>query len=122
MTTEGIDGSLDAVWFDANRIYYVVGDGIYRKESIDNIKNWDGLGLSLTSYTSHAIRGNHINDVFVVGAFGDVLHFNGNSWRSYRESTALSYGAYFAVAVNGDFMYAVGEYADKAVVLKGKRE
>ncbi|MCI0551130.1 MAG: glucosyl transferase, partial [Anaerolineae bacterium] len=56
-----------------------------------------------------------------VGAFGDVLHYNSKSWRSYRETTALAQGAYFSVAVKGDRVFAVGENLDRAVVLRGKR-
>jgi hypothetical protein len=57
----------------------------------------------------------------VVGAFGDVLHYNGKSWRSYREHTMLAAGSYKSVAVKGNCVFAVGENADKAVVLRGKR-
>jgi len=122
LTTEGIDWPLDAVWFDPGQIYYVVGAGIYSKKSLDNTVSWNGPGLTATSYSSYAIRGNYINDVFVTGAFGDVLHFNGNSWRSYREHTALLAGSYRAVAVKGDLMFAVGSEYDKAVILRGKRK
>ena len=122
ISDEGIDRSLAGVWFDPGKIYYVVGDGIYSRKSLDLAEIWGGPGLlTVTRYFSHAIRGNHINDVFVVGAFGDVLHYNGNSWRSYREYTALSYGNYCAVAVKGDVIYAVGSESSRAVVLRGKR-
>jgi hypothetical protein len=121
ISTSGIDWPVDALWFDPGRIYYAVGAGIYTKNSLAESDTWGGPKLSLTQYTTHGIRGNHLNDVFVVGAFGDVLHYNGRSWRSYREQTALAAGSYKSVAVKGDYVFAVGENADKAVVLRGKR-
>ncbi len=34
-------------------------------------------------YYTRRIRGNHINDVFVVSDFGMTAHFNGVSWRVF---------------------------------------
>jgi len=121
ISTRGINWPLDAIWFDPGRIYYAVGAGIYSKNNLDDTEIWDGPGLTLTTYTSHAVRGNHINDVFIVGAFGDVLHYNGKNWRSYRETTKLDQGSYYSVAVKGNLVFAVGHNYDRAVVLRGRR-
>ena len=121
LSINGIDWPLTGIWFDPCRVYYVVGVGIYSKETLLDTINWNGPGLSATQYTSSAIRGNHINDLFVVGAYGDVLHYNGVSWFSYREYTALSAGSYYEVAVKDDLVCAVGADGGRAVILRGKR-
>ncbi|MGH7595480.1 MAG: glucosyl transferase [bacterium] len=121
VSTLGIDWPVDAIWFDPGRIYYAVGVGIYSRKALNATESWNGPGLTVTTYTSHAIRGNHLNDIFVVGAFGDVLHYNGKSWRSYRQATALAQGSYVSVSVKGDWFFAVGHNFDRAVVLRGKR-
>jgi len=108
------------VWFVPNRQYYVVGGGIYEKERLSD-NEWKNNPLDITTYYTESVRGNHQNDVFVVGAFGEVLHYNGNSWRSYREQTALTAGSYMSVAFKGDCIVAVGEDSQKAVILRGKR-
>jgi len=122
LSSGGIEWPVDAIWFDPGKIYYAVGAGIYTKiELLDNTE-WGGPGLSATNFTSFAIRGNHSNDVFVAGSFGDLLHYNGISWKSYREYTALNRGSYRAVAVKDDVVYAVGSDNARAVILVGKRK
>lgn len=121
ISTEGINWALDAVWFDPGRVYYAVGAGIYSKKTMDKKEIWTGPGLGVTRYSSHAVRGNHAHDVFVAGAFGDVLHYNGINWYSYHSSTALSQGSYYSIAVYKDWVFAVGHNYDKAVILRGKR-
>ena len=120
ISTEGIDRRLGGVWFDPGRIYYAVGVGIYSKESIDDTVRWGGPIFSLTQYTSTAIRGNHVNDVFIVGSYGDILHYNGKSWHSYREELG-PIGGFGEVAVKGDLVCAVGYEGSRAIILRGKR-
>jgi hypothetical protein len=66
------------------------------------------------------VKGNGLNDVMVVGAYGEVLHWNGVSWRSYRDITGLN-GSYTSVAVDGNFVIAVGQNDTQAVVAIGRR-
>ena len=75
----------------------------------------------MTGYTIDAVRGNALNDVFMCGAYGEFLHFNGVSWRSYISQTGIDDGAYGGLAVHGNTVIAVGEEAPQAVILMGKR-
>ncbi|MFZ2322252.1 MAG: hypothetical protein WAV89_01005 [Ignavibacteriaceae bacterium] len=59
--------------------------------------------------------------MFVVGAFGEVLHFNGVTWRSYIEETGTNSGGYFSVSLVNNTMTAVGYENQSAVVIIGKR-
>ena len=46
-------------------------------------KKWDNNWQQITQYYINSVRGTEINDVFMCGAFGEVLHYNGKSWYSY---------------------------------------
>jgi hypothetical protein len=115
------DHELFGVWFVPNQQYYIVGDGIYQKNSISD-SNWRNSPLDFTRYTSSDVRGNGINDVFIVGAFGEFLHWNGASVKSFIAQTGLANGSYARVAVNGDLVVAVGYNSSQAVITMGRRQ
>jgi len=115
-----IQWELAGVWFIPNRHYYVVGSGIYEKKSLTD-SLWLNKPLDITHYVTPKIRGNGLNDVFAVGAFGETLHYNGVSWKSYIEETGLNSGGYFSVCVKNNTMVAVGFTYQSAVVTIGKR-
>jgi hypothetical protein len=111
---------LSGIWFVPGRHYYVTGSGTYEKRKLtDSV--WTLRPASLTPYYTDEVRGNGLNDVMVVGAFGEVLHFNGQTWQSYRSQTALSNGAYGGLAVRGNLAIAVGHDGPQAVISVGRR-
>jgi peroxiredoxin len=64
------------------------------------------------------IRGVGLNDVFVVGDFGLVAHFNGFSWRIIPDANvALNH----SIDYKNNLMLSVGQRNQKAVILIGKR-
>ena len=109
-----------SVWFVPNQQYYVVGDGIYQKNSLPD-SAWRNGPLDITHDATTRVRGNNINDVFIVGAFGEFLHWNGVSWRSYITQTGLADGSYTSVAVQGNLVVAVGANDAQAVITMGRR-
>jgi hypothetical protein len=123
LSDSGITQTLTGVWFSASRGYYISGGGIFDKHSLNDTQWLNPLqGSGITVQYLSAIRGNAVNDFFAVGSNGDVLHFNGSSWRNFRDQTALSYGDYYAVAVRGDLVCAVGEDLSRAVIAIGRRQ
>jgi hypothetical protein len=120
LDTTSFVGALRGVWFDAGKRYYVVGVGIYEKSSLDQ-SAWQKEPNSLTKKFVEGGRGSAWNDVFGVGDFGEVLHYNGQTWKSYLSETGLPGGLYYAVAYNGKLILAVGEDPPKAIVLTGRR-
>jgi hypothetical protein len=118
--------TLQGVWFVPGKHYYVVGSGIYEKGLLSDNK-WADSVLEFTQYYTTCVRGNGVNDVFVGGSFGELLHWNGASWKSYRETTALTNGSYGSIAVKGNLVVAVGESLEpgdldtKAVITIGHR-
>ena len=116
----GIPEPLNGVWFRSSRKYYVVGSGIYRKEALTEDR-WNGAPLELTPYYSNAVRGTDTNNVVIVGAFADVLHYNGSTWKSYPEllkGDASLYG----VSMKGKLVMAVGFWGEKALIIRGTQQ
>ena len=95
--------------------------GIYQKNSLSDGK-WINGPLDITHYATTKVRGNNINDVVVVGAFGEFLHWNGVRWKSYIDQTGLSNGSYTSVAVSGNLVVAVGGNNAQAVITMGTRQ
>jgi hypothetical protein len=117
----GLSWSLTGIWFIPNAKYYVVGAGIHYKSSLqESVWNVYSSGV-VTSYHSGGIRGNDINDVFVVGSFFEIVHFNGSTWYNYRNEIPLSSGALGRVAVKGNLAIAVGLEEQHAAVVVGRR-
>jgi hypothetical protein len=102
-----------SVWFHSFNRIFACGDGIA-------IRNPDGLWQTidtLPSYAKERIRGNHINDLFVVGHFGLVGHFNGISWKHFPDLSIS--GVYCSCDVKGTMMVAAGLLTNrKAVILR----
>lgn len=110
---------LYGVWFISNRQYYVVGGGIYEKHLLSEA-TWKNGPLDITQYTTTKVRGTGINDVFAVGAYGEFLHFNGVTWKSYIVQTGIN-GAYGGLAVQGNKVIAVGQANANAIITIGTR-
>ena len=115
----GLAVNLSTIWFQANKTYYTAGDGLYIRESKQTTweKETDQLG-----YYKSEVRGNHINDVFVVGSFGLVSHYNGNSWKHYTEKELpYFYGSWNALAFQNDYIVVAGDSNGRGLILRGKR-
>ena len=108
------------IWFTPNEQYYIALEfgGVYEKHSLSD-NSWNPL--EITGAATTGVRGNGPNDVFVVSATGDFLHWNGADWKSFRGQTGLSSGGYARVAVNGNVVVAVGANSPQAVITMGRR-
>jgi hypothetical protein len=121
-----ISYDLFSVWFVPEKHYYVAGDGIYEKDLLSD-SLWADSVQQITTYYTTCVRGNGVNDVFIAGAFGELLHWDGASWKSFKDQTSLSNGSYSGVAVHGNLVIAVGgnltagDIDSKAVVTIGRR-
>jgi len=109
---------LYGVWFVPNRHYYVAGNGIYEKHSLSD-STWKNGRFDITEYAITEIRGNGLNDIYAVGAYGEFLHFNGVRWKSFRND--ITNGIYGSVAVKGNLIVAVGENPPQAIITIAKR-
>jgi hypothetical protein len=120
ISTSPIQWSLKTCWFIPFRKYYVAGSGLYEKHNLI-LDQWTNEPLEITTYYTNRIRGNDINDVIGVGAFGDLVHFNGWHWKvDYTEPT-LNFGSYLSVDFKNEIVVAVGLEYNQAVILIGIR-
>ncbi len=118
---KGLSWAIWSTWFVPEKHYYVVGAGIGEKNTL-NDSNWSVRASGeVTRYASSSVRGNGINDVTVVGSFGEVVHYNGVSWRRYFGDVPFPNGGYASVAVKGDLIIAVGSDSQDAIALVGRR-
>jgi len=114
----GLSWSLATVWFVPNRYYCVAGDGFYVQRSTSSL--WT-RNTSLPPYYKASVRGDNLNNIVVVGAFGLVLSYNGVSWYNHQAVTYLPDGYWGRVAIRGNLVIAVGGISRQAIVAIGKR-
>jgi hypothetical protein len=115
----GLGAILGGLYFVPDLMYYVVGDGLYAKQAAEDDSPWQNFQPGLTQYGMSCIRGNGVNDVMVMGSFGNNLHFNGMSWRNLHNQTFLDDGSFINVDVRDDFLVAVGLNRGRGIVLFG---
>lgn len=122
LSTFGLPLSLSAIWFDQCSRFWLTGEGAFRAPSPSGSWSPDQNHPLIYMY---GIRGLASNDLFVVGSFGLVSHFNGKSWQHYSEAQGVPRfdGSYFRVAVTGNLVCAVGLDGGtrRAVALLGRR-
>ena len=117
LDTTGLHVNQHSIWFQTDKVFYVVGNGVYKKNSLSDIK-WVQENGHPFLY-KEAIRGNNWNDLFIVGDFGLVSHYNGSSWKHYNMS--LPTANFYSVSVKGNIVAAVGQDGDNAVITIGRR-
>lgn len=125
ISTTGMSPDMLSTWFVPGRRYYAVGAGIHQKRMLSD-SAWSVYPPgAVTRYYSGGIRGQDVNDIFVVGSFGEVVHFNGQSWFRYFSDVPLPTGAYGGISVRDRLMMTVGlvgtSTGTRGAVLIGRR-
>jgi hypothetical protein len=118
-------GPASAIWFKAGVKYYAVGNSIYEKDF--DKSSWINLnsGGSITNYPLASIRGTGLNDIYASGAYGEIVHFNGRTWKSFHDQTSLNNNvfSYFRLAAKDNIVVAVGaDLSNGAVIAVGHRQ
>lgn len=79
----------------------------------------------VTHFFSGGVRGQDVNDVFVVGSFGEVVHYNGTSWFRYFEQAPLLVDYLGFVQIKGNLMIATGQISvginTRGIIVIGRR-
>lgn len=121
LDTIGLHVSESSVWFQPNKVFYVTGNGVYKKDKIDDPVwkvNHEGHPLLY----KYRIRGNAWNDVFIAGSGGLLSHYNGATWKHYTGmELPRAYSLYNGLAIKGNLVVAVGWFGEKAAVVRGVR-
>jgi hypothetical protein len=110
-----------SIWFVANTSYYIVGPGVFSKTSLDQATWRTDLSPAIQNAFWVRVRGLGANDVFVVGSYGRISHFNGASWHSYSNVISLPQFVLGGLAVHDHTVMVTGSDGQQAVVLIGKR-
>ena len=119
LDTSPITGTLRTIWFIPNRTYLLGGGGIYRKSYLTD-SLWEKKDNGITDYSTNRIRGIAINDIVLTGGYGELLHYNGYSFKSYLNQTQIN-GNYYSVDIKNNIIVAVGNDSPAAVIIIGNR-
>jgi hypothetical protein len=121
LDTSGLRIAQSSVWFKGNKNIYVVGDGVFYKKYL-NDPRWQQDETHPLLF-KRRIRGNDWNDIFIVGDFGVVSHYNGKTWHHYRGNELPNLnGSYYSVSFSGNIVTAVGDLDNgQAIILRGNR-
>jgi len=97
-----------------NGTLYSIGYGLYLFQD----KSWipilnENIGLI-------SIHGNNLNDIFAVGLFGYIFHFNGVEWYQYTQFKDRFIDN-SGVWMHGDYVFIIGQPDRYSVILRGKR-
>ncbi len=104
-----------SVWFNHNSPVYECGSGlrVYKDNS------WNEIDIP--SYITLRVRGSAWNNIFVVGVFGLVMHYNGSTWHEYPE-LAFENGELKGLSVTDNLIVATGQTGSKGIIITGKRK
>jgi hypothetical protein len=117
LVTEGIPYSIVDVWFEANRKYFVCGAGLFFKSNVEMNETWEELTVSNVYLES--IDGEGLDDIVICGSFGELMHYNGSSWRRFEELPVGS--LLLSIKIKGDIIVTVGIDNPKAFIAIGHR-
>jgi hypothetical protein len=108
ISTEGIPYNNTDVWFIPEKAYYVASGFLYYKHRLTD-PSWTEIS-GLTDYSITDIYGPDRNDIFVTTSYGNILHFNGKSWKTNYNEVKLHGVVYSSVRLKNNLAVAVGGY------------
>jgi len=119
----GLSTFLSTAWFTPGWKYFAGGDRIYSTSVIGN--NWGADTVLEPPQYTFSIRGIAKNDIFMVGGYGLVSHWNGQTLKQYTELGSF-YGNYYSLSFKGNTVAAAGAFLGNtiysyAAVLVGQR-
>ncbi|MFQ5706309.1 MAG: hypothetical protein ACE5HO_02615 [bacterium] len=105
------------VWAISKNSVFIASDHVFRFDGI----RWRRLEVPNKLYNMGGVQGLAINDVFVVGSFGVVLHWNGATWKQYEELLKPEGGRLLRrIWTSGQEVFIVGSSQTLGVILHGR--
>ncbi|MDP4288605.1 MAG: hypothetical protein Q8922_11775, partial [Bacteroidota bacterium] len=100
-------------------VYRKTDDGAWRNTDSGKVPNY-----ALGGYVGLGLRGNGSNDLFAVGPWGLVIHWNGKSWYRYDQYFQPNNSSYITggASVHGNTACVVGVKNGTSWVLVGQRQ
>jgi hypothetical protein len=112
-------GFVYSVWgFTEDKIHIETSSGTF----IGYENNWNPSGAPKDNTRISRIRGNSNKNIFYVGAFGLIIHWNGKSWHRYDEIYAKPNGNNLYTSwMVGDKVFIGGRFTEdsNAIVYRG---
>ena len=126
VSSEGLSKHLSGIWFDEKAGYYVVGSRIYYTRTLDENSQWEVIEPDITTNYLRKIVAADTNDIFVVGDFGTVIHYNGSNWKNLSDTQLPPIRAVFSnIEIKNDLVVITGTLNStlptKGIILTGKR-
>ena len=108
----------NSLWGIAPNNIYAVGEGLFHFNGIDSLKmiEWP---TEIPKFAMSSVGGTKENNIFVAGAFGFVMHYNGQTWYYYDELYAEN--IIKSVSVVENQVISVGLDGLKAFIYHGKK-
>jgi hypothetical protein len=107
---------VNSIWSNKGRIVYTSGGGVFNNK----VGYWVEE-TEIPLYYTNRIRGNGLNDIFAVGDFALLTHFNGMQWNVYKEFLQIPATSFNSITVKDNIIAIVGYSGDKALIITGKR-
>ncbi len=105
-----------SIWSNKGRIVYTSGGGVFNNK----VGYWvEETAIPL--YYTNRIRGNGLNDIFAVGDFALLSHYNGMQWNIYKEFLQIPATSFNSITVKDNIIAIVGYSRDKALIIIAKR-
>jgi predicted small secreted protein len=107
----GTGRRVHSVWFNSKEKLYACGGGVF----FSSAPNYNWIEQTdVPLYFTERVRGKERNDLFVVGHYGLLAHFNGATWKTYPEaSTAVIYKS---LDYKNNLMVTVGLTETQAII------
>jgi hypothetical protein len=110
----GPHARMNSIWTNKGFPFFTAGNGLF--ENTRGTWREVNFGLPVVTYM---VRGTGLNDIFVIGAFGLILHYNGIDWVIVRQAP----GILNSVAVRENMVVAVGFLgSEKGFAIIGRRD
>jgi hypothetical protein len=106
----GTGRRVHSLWFNSSNKLFASGGGVFIRNYNDHWVEQTELPL----YFTERVRGKNKNDVFAVGHFGLIAHYNGSSWKTFPEASSAL--VYTSLDYKNNLMVTVGYSQTQAVV------
>ncbi len=111
------------VWVYEDTLYADVGTGVFI-QSVRDTTHWRFMHWKEIAYPLGFIRGfrgSAHNNLFAVGDFGTIIHYNGKTWYMYPFFSLSNHTRFWSVTVTKQNVWCVGtDPQDRAVIYHGK--
>jgi len=105
------DIRLYSAWTAKENFLFVCGEGAFKNK----FGTWKQIVLPEVGMNS--VRGNNINDIFIVGDYGFISHFNGVNWKVMSSPNNKGYSK---VNIKGDVVVICGQNQGYGIIEIGK--